>query len=277
MFKVERAVILEETCEIEAQRLINEGSCCSTKKKMFNPKNISLLVLAMFSALNALAQNERSLIRDGNKQYNQKKYSDAELNYRKGLEKNDHSYEANYNLGNALYRQDKLDEAAKYYSGSAALNKDKAAQQNAYYNLGNSLLKANKYQESVEAYKNSLKLNPKDEQSRYNLSYALSKLRQQQQQQQNKNDKNKDNKDQKQNKQQQQQDQKKQDEKKDQQQQQQDQKQQADNKQQQQPKPKISKEDAERMLQALKNDEKNLQKKLAKKFDASTGNPEKDW
>lgn len=228
-----------------------------------------LLFLILNVSGNLFAQNERSLIRDGNKQYQQKKFSDAELNYRKGMEKNDHSYEANYNLGNALYRQDKLEEAAKYYSGSTALKKDKDAQQNAYYNLGNSLLKAEKYQESVEAYKNALKINPKDDQSRYNLSYALSKLRQQQQQ--NKNDKNKDNKDNKQDQNKQQQDQNKK---------QQDQKQQADNKQQQgqqQSKPKISKEDAERMLQALKNDEKNLQKKLAKRFDASTGNPEKDW
>ncbi len=238
-------------------------------------KNSLLLTIVVFLSLNIFAQNERSLIREGNKEYKQKKYSDAELNYRKGMEKNDHSYEANYNLGNALYRQDKLEEAAKYYSGSAALKNDKEAQQNAYYNLGNSLLKSDKFQESVDAYKNALKLNPKDEQSRYNLSYALSKLRQQQQQQQqNKDDKNKDNKDNKdKNKQQQQQKDQQQKENKDQQQ-----KQQADNKQQQQQqKPKISKEDAERMLQALKNDEKNLQKKLAKKFDASSGNPEKDW
>ena len=126
-----------------------------------------------------------------------------------------------------MYRQDKLEDAAKYYSGSAELIKDKEAKQNAYYNLGNSLLKGNKYEESVDAYKNALKLNPKDDQSRYNLSYALSKLRQQQQQQQQqKNDKNKDNKDQKDQKKQQQ-DQKKQDDKN------QQQKQQADNKDQQ--------------------------------------------
>ncbi len=238
------------------------------------------LFLIVTISSNIYAQNERSLIRDGNKQYQEKKYSDAELNYRKGMEKNDHSYEGNYNLGNALYRQDKLDEAAKYFSGSAALNKDKEAQSNSYYNLGNALLKADKYQESVDAYKKALKLNSKDEQSRYNLSYALSKLRQQQQQQQqNKDDKNKDNKDNKKDQNKQQQDPKKQDDKNQQQKQQADNKNQQDKnkQQQQQAKPKISKEDAERMLQALKNDEKNLQKKLAKKFDASTGNPEKDW
>lgn len=229
---------------------------------------IFLLLIGIMSFINGYAQNERTLIRDGNKQYQKKKFSDAEVNYRKSMEKNNRSFEGNYNLGNALYRQDKMEEATNYFSGSAALTKDKEAKSDAYYNLGNSLLKSDKYQESVDAYKNALKINPKDEQSRYNLSYALSKMRQQQQQQ---NDKNKDNKDNK----------KKPDENKKQQadQKKQDQKQQADNKNQQgqPPKPKISKEDAERMLQALKNDEKNLQKKLAKKFNGSSGNPEKDW
>ena len=231
---------------------------------------IFLLLIGIMSSINGYAQNERTLIRDGNKHYQKKKFSDAEVNYRKSMEKNNRSFEGNYNLGNALYRQDKMEEATNYFSGSAALTKDNEAKSDAYYNLGNSLLKSDKYQESVDAYKNALKINPKDEQSRYNLSYALSKMRQQQQQQQQ-NDKNKDNKDNK----------KKPDENKKQQadQKKQDQKQQADNKNQQgqSPKPKISKEDAERMLQALKNDEKNLQKKLAKKFNGSTGNPEKDW
>ena len=80
--------------------------------KTLRTKNILLVLMCVIFACGAFAQNERSLIRDGNKQYQQKKFSDAELNYRKGMEKNDHSYEANYNLGNALYRQDKLEEAS---------------------------------------------------------------------------------------------------------------------------------------------------------------------
>ena len=230
-------------------------------------KKIILLLCFYFTVFFALAQNERSLIRDGNKEYKRKNFTEAETQYRKSLEKNGKSYEGNYNLGNALYKQGKQEEAVKYYSGSTELNKDKEAKERSYYNLGNALLKSDKYQESVEAYKQALKVNPNDEDARYNLAYALSKLRQQQNEQ--KKDQNKDQKKDKQNK-----------DKQDQQKQNQEQKNkedQAKNQPQQKSQPKISKEDAERMLQALKNEEKNLQKKLAKRFDATTGNPEKDW
>jgi hypothetical protein len=113
---------------------------------------------------------------------------------------------------------------------------------------------ANKVQESIDAYKGSLKLYPKSPEAKYNLAYAQDLLRQQeqqkqqQQQNQNKQDQNKDQQDKKdQNKE----DQNKQDQNKDQQQ------------QQQQPQPQeISKEDAERVLNALANDEKNVQEKV---------------
>jgi tetratricopeptide (TPR) repeat protein len=178
-----------------------------------------------------------------------------------------------------LYKQGKFDDANKQYMQASGLSKDPVDQARTNYNLGNTLMKSEKYQESVDAYKMALRQNPNDEDARYNLSYALSKLKQQQQQE------NKDNKQQnkdKQNKDQQKQDQQNKDQQKQDQQKQDQQKQdQKDNKDQQQAKekkqPKISKEEAERMLQALKNEEKNLQKKKAKKFEATSGNPEKDW
>jgi len=116
------------------------------------------------------------------------------------------------------------------------------------YNLGNSLLKANKLKESIDAYKGSLRLDPKNPEAKYNLAYAQDLLRQQQQQQKQNQQQQQDNKDQNkdQNKE------KEQDQNKDQNQQQ----------QQQQDNQAISKEDAERILNALENDEKNVQEKV---------------
>ena len=257
----------------EGDGLLKTNFEMCANKKIFAMKNIERsthiflsTVMSLFFILliqDSYGQTDRSYIRDGNKDYKRRNYSEAETKYRKSLEKNSKSYEGNYNLGNALYKQGKQDEAVKYYSGSAELNKDKSAKQKSYYNLGNALLKSDKYQESVDAYKQALKTNPNDEDARYNLAYALSKLRQEQQQKQQNKDQKKDQKQDQQKQKQQQQDQKNKQE-------------QAKN-QQQQKQQKISKEDAERMLQALRNEEKNLQKKLAKKFDAATGNPEKDW
>lgn len=217
-----------------------------------------------FFSICVLAQNEKPLVREGNSQYKKGNFSEAELKYRKSLEKNKNSAEGSFNLGDALYKQKKYDEAAGAFHNLSSANKDKDLQAKTFYNLGNSYMQADKYEESANAYKQALRMNPKDEDARYNLAYALQKLRQQQQQQKDKDKKDdKKNQEKKQDQQQQQQD--KQDQKKQEQQQQQAQQQ-----------PKISKEDAERMLEALKNDEKNLQKRLAKKEGARVS-IEKQW
>lgn len=211
------------------------------------------------------AQNDSPLIRDGNKQYKEGKFKEAEIDYRKALEIAPKSHKGEYNLGNSLYRQNNWEEAGRSYLNSAGKMKDKDVEQKAaaLHNLGNSMLKAEKYAEGIEAYKQSLRLNPSDEDTRYNLSYAMRKLQQQQQQQQQKSDQNKDDK--QDNKDKQQQDQP------------QDQNNQQDDKQQQQ-KQQISKQDAERMLQALKNDEqKTIDKVKKQKVKPVQVQVEKDW
>jgi len=225
-----------------------------------------VILLLLASAFSLRAQSERKLIRDGNKLYESKKFSDAEIAYRKSLEKNKESFAGNYDLGNAFYKQQKFDEAQSQFQKSLQ-GKDlsKEEKSNIYHNLGNTLLEAKKYPESIEAYKNALRVNPKDNDTRYNLAYAQSMLQQQQQQQNQKQDK-KDQKDQ---------DKKKQDQKD----QQDKQKEKEDSKKEPQPKDRrqdISKEDAEKMLKSLNNDEKNTQKKLVKK-ETTRVQIEKQW
>ena len=174
-------------------------------KKSFWLLTVSLWLIG---TCQAFAQSERKFIREGNKSFDSKKYSDAEVAYKKSLGKNQKSYEGNFNLGDAYYKQGKYDEAAKQFELLQSQKKDKASQAAAMHNLGNTLLQNQKYPESIEAYKQALKLNPKDEDTRYNLAYAQAMLKQQQQQQQQQQnqDKNKeDKKDQKQQKQQQEQ------------------------------------------------------------------------
>ncbi|HET6991741.1 MAG TPA: tetratricopeptide repeat protein, partial [Bacteroidia bacterium] len=139
------------------------------------------------------------------------------------------------------------------------------------HNLGNSMLQQQKYQESINAYKQALKLKPNDEETRYNLAYAQSKLKKQNPPpKQNQNQKNN-----KQNKNQQRQQQ--------QQQQQQQQSQQRQNQQQQQQQqeknPAMSKEEAQRMLDALQDNEKKIRDRMNQKRNKSAFNrsKEKDW
>ena len=223
----------------------------------------SLLCVFMIISVSLSGQADKKFIRKGNKEYEKGKYSDSEISFRKAIDNNKQSPDATFNVGDALYKQNKFEEAGKQFIENTNQNDDKIKKSAGLYNLGNSLLKANKIQESIDAYKNSLKLRPDNREAKYNLSYAQDLLKQQQEQQKKQQqDKDKQDQNKDKNKQDQKKDQKDQNDKnKDQQKEQnknQDQKQQ----QQQPQKQEISKDDAQRLLNSLANDEKNVQEKV---------------
>lgn len=235
-----------------------------------------IIVLLAGTVLPAMAQQERKYIREGNNLFDKQDFEKAEVEYRKAADKKENSFEAAFNTADALYKQKKYEEALKQFSQLAAGEKDKQRLGELYHNIGNTLLAMEKTDESIEAYKESLRNNPTSEATKYNLEFARQK-KQQDQQQQNQ-DKNKDqdkNQDQKDQQNQNQQDQnKEQDQNQDKQEQkEQDKGQNQQNKpnqeQPQQPKEqeqpgKISKEAAQRLLEALQNDEKQVQEKVQK-------------
>jgi Ca-activated chloride channel family protein len=232
-------------------------------------------MVILLQGLRLFAQQEKSYVKNGNELYQQQKYKEAEAAYRKALVKKNQNIEGNFNLGDALYKQKQFDKAGEQFAKIAGSNKNKAVAAGAYHNLGNTLMQGKKLEESIEAYKKSLLNNPKDEQTRYNLAYAQEKLKKQQQQ--NKNNQNKNNKDKNKDKQNKDKDKDKQNQdKKNQDKQKQDQDKQ---KQQQQQQPdKLSKDDAQRMLDALNNDEKQTQDKLKnKKLKGAKMQISKDW
>jgi Ca-activated chloride channel homolog len=215
------------------------------------------LCLIFGSACITYGQTEKKYIRDGNGKYKDSKYAESEVSYIKAIDKNKMSSDAEFNLGDALYKQKKYEDAGKQFLDNSNVLTDNRKKSNSLYNLGNSLLNNNKVEESISAYKNSLKLDPNNPEAKYNLAYAQDLLKQQQQQQkgQNKDNKKDDqNKDQNQNQDKNQNNNKDQNQGQDKQQQQQ---------QQQQPQQQgISKEDAQRLLDAIANDEKNVQEKV---------------
>ena len=215
---------------------------------------IALFFLISFSGP-VWAQADRKFIRQGNRQYEKDKFPESEIYYRKALDKNKGSGDAVFNSGDALYKQKKYEDAGKQFTESHRMNEDRDKKSASLYNLGNSLLMANKIQESIEAYKNSLRLKPDNAEAKYNLAYAQDLLKEQQQQQQQQQQQNEDNKDQEKkddgNKNQDQEKDSQDKQNNDQQQDKQDQQQQS-----------ISKEDAERLLNAIANDEKNVQEKV---------------
>jgi Ca-activated chloride channel homolog len=224
-------------------------------------KSLILFVLLILTA-NIFAQTDKKYIRKGNREYNKSKYPDSEISYRKAIDQNKQYPDAVFNVGDALYKQNKFEEAGKQFAASADQNVDKAKKSAGLYNMGNALLKANKLQESIEAYKNSLKLLPDNKEAKYNLAYAQDLLKQQQEKQKNQKDQDKKDQNNDKNKQDKNKDQQK-DQKNENKDQQKDPNKNQDQKQQQKPQNgEISKEDAQRLLNSLANDEKNVQEKV---------------
>ncbi|UCG27416.1 MAG: tetratricopeptide repeat protein [Bacteroidales bacterium] len=224
---------------------------------MGSTKTLVFLLLCVVP-VSAFAQAERKYIREGNRYFENKEYDNSEISYRKALGEKDNSFEALFNLGDALYKQAKFGEAATEFNGLSQTGNDALNRARSFHNMGNSLLKANKIEESINAYKNALRNNPADKETKYNLSYAQDLLRQQQQQKEQ--DKNRESDQDKQDQQSQQNE-----EEQDREQQQQQSGEEEKQGQEQEPQPQqISKEDAERLLEALANDEKLLQEKLKK-------------
>ncbi len=251
-----------------------------------------ILVASLAMTLPVMGQGERKYIRHGNKQYDEKNYEGAEIDYRKSLIKEGSSVPGRFNLGDAVYRQNNYPEAIRAFDTLRTSKAGKDVLPQAYYNLGNSLLKyamdsAGRHTQalpaSIEAYKNALRYDPNDQDAKYNLTYALKLVQQQQDQQNQQNQQQNDQKNQQQKQDQQKQDQQKQDQqqvKQQQNQQQQDQQQaQQDQQQGQQGQARqLSKEDAARMLEAMQNDEKNTLRKLREKnIQAVRVKTDKDW
>ena len=225
-----------------------------------------LSMLLCIGAGHAFAQEktDRDYLRSGNKLYNDSLFIKAEVDYRKALEINPKSTDAMFNLANALLMQQKAKEAMEQYESVSKIEKDKEKLAQIYHNMGVILQSSKQLPQCIEAYKESLRNNPKDDETRYNLALAQKQLKDQQQNQQN------------QDQQQQQQEQKedKQEQNKDQQEQNQDQQQQP---QQQQNKNEMSKENAQQLLNAVMQDEKNVQDKVKKQIQIQGKKLEKDW
>lgn len=220
---------------------------------------VSLLALSVGTV--SAQKAERKNVREGNELYESEKYTESEIAYRKSLEVNPRSTEGTYNLGNSLYKQGKLPEASEQYQLIAgqgekmvATPEGKARLSEAYHNMGNIFMQGKDYGKAVEVYKQSLRLNPKDDETRYNLALAQKLLSDQQNQDQSQDQQNEDKQENKEQKDDQQQ----------QQQPRQDDQQQNKTQEQQQPNEQMSKDNAQQMLDAFLQDEKDTQEKVKK-------------
>lgn len=230
----------------------------------------AFIILVLFFSFTSHAQEERKYIRQGVRDYRESNFEQAELNFRKANEINKSSFEATYNTGNVLYKQEKTEDAAQKYIDLLEKETSQDKKADLYYNLGNTMLKSKEYKKGIEAFKNTLRLRPEDEDARYNLAWAINKLEEQQQQQNQNQDQDKQDQDK--------QDQDKQDQQNDQQQDQNSNDDQKNKENQPMENKELSKDEMERILQAIEERGEKVKEKVDRERAKAKAVPnEKDW
>ena len=251
-------LLVLEICVLDRRNPLLKNISLFGKKK----RAAAMLCLLLVAASASAQMTDRQYIRQGNKQFRSGDYANAEVSYRKAIEKNAKNAQAAFNLGNVLMAQKKDSAAVEQFQGAARLETNPLRKAQAYHNMGVICQTHKMYGEAIEAYKNALRLNPKDDETRYNLvlcKHQKQKQDQQQNQQGGDNDKKQDDK---------QKDQQQPDQQKDKQ----------DDKQQEQPKPQMSKDNAEQLLNAAIQNEKQTQEKMKQQQQQpQRRNVQKNW
>ena len=117
-----------------------------------------------------LEREARKDVREGNELYNQLKFEEAEISYKKALDKNPNYAKASYNLANTIYQKNQNKEAVFQYDLAEKIAPNKMSKAEIFHNMGNSFMKEKQYDKAVDAYKNAMRNNSKDEETRYNLN-----------------------------------------------------------------------------------------------------------
>lgn len=143
------------------------------------------IILLLLTVVSVHAQTDRQLIREGNRFFRQKQYGQAEVSYRKALGLNPQNGLASYNLGCALQAQGKDALAGTRFTDAVRLESNPTRKASAYYNLGRVQQKKKDYRKAIESYKNALRANPHHDKARFNLAMCMKLQQQQQKQNQN--------------------------------------------------------------------------------------------
>ena len=156
--------------------------------------------LLLVSFADVSAQTDRREVRKGNRRFKEGEYTEAQVEYLKGLAKDSLSMAANYNIANTFFRQEDHANAAKALERVENIAAASADGASFYYNQGAVAIAQQNWQKAVEAFAKSLLINPDDLDAKENYIYAKKMLQNQQQNQNNQNQDQNDNQNEDQNK-----------------------------------------------------------------------------
>ncbi|MEN9999730.1 MAG: hypothetical protein RI922_2720 [Bacteroidota bacterium] len=145
------------------------------------------VILFLLVSCTAFSQEWRDSLKVARDAYKKQEYTKALKYYQAAQKKAPSEVDLSDEMGQSAYKAREFEKAERIYQQSAASKKDAASKAKSYHNMGNSRLKSKDYNGAIDAYKEALRNNPNDEQTRYNLSEAIRRLKDEQQKNQKDN------------------------------------------------------------------------------------------
>ena len=236
-----------------------------------------LFLIILIFQMNVFSQNINREIRKGVKLFQDSSYTEAEQKFRNALQKDQNSFISSFNLADAIFKQENYEQSESLFEALTEKAENKEQKSMAFHNLGNSLFKQDKIEESIDAYKNALRNNPSDLDSKYNLSLAKKLLKEQQENKEEEKEEENKEEEEKKEEEEEEEEEKKEEEESD---NADENNEKQDQEKPQEPKDpnEMTDEEAQQMLDALEQQEKDLQEDLQKKKGQTINlKIEKDW
>ncbi|MCY4675148.1 MAG: tetratricopeptide repeat protein [Bacteroidetes bacterium] len=257
-----------------------------------------MTLATIFSILLASIQvipmgNAKKHGRNGNDSLKQGQYEGAAYAYQEGLssyestqEVNETYYGLQNNLGIALHQKGDFEGARNAFGEALAHAPHDRAKSTPAYNAGNNAFKNQQLEEALAHYREALLADPDNEDAKYNFEFVSRQLQEQQQQSENNDQEQEEEQDQQQDQndqpsesdqeQDENQEENPQEQEEQSQQEQQEEQQEQEPQQEQQREAPLTREQAERILEALENEEEELLREM-QKMEGRPRRVAKDW
>jgi Ca-activated chloride channel family protein len=141
---------------------------------------ITGILINFFAGQKSFAFSWDSKAAEAEKNYRAGNFAQAFENYKQAQIEDPGNEKLKYNLGNTSYKLGKFDEASNIYKSLAAGAQEKNLKEKSFYNLGNTYYRLGKLEDSEKSYMEALKLDSNDMQAKKNLEKVREEMKKRQ-------------------------------------------------------------------------------------------------
>jgi Ca-activated chloride channel family protein len=138
--------------------------------------SIFIFLIIIFSS-QLFADSLYSGMQQGDSLYNEEKFDEALNLFVDAQIEAPENIKLKYNIASSHYKMKNYEEAVKGYLDVAVAAQDVKIEETALYNVGNAMYRQGKLQEAVEYYKKAIELDPEDKDAQHNLEFVREEIK----------------------------------------------------------------------------------------------------